>query len=524
MFSKIILYAFSDQLTAGVWRLGRLAHYQVFRRGADDENAFRQFLLGHRNIPLHLLVDVVEEDYRLETLPHTLGPARRALVERRLNQLYRNSPFRAAYPLGREQAKRRDDIYLFQALTKTDSIAPWLAAVVETGAPLAGIYLQAMVAQTLVSHLKLNHSHLLLSDQQITGLRQSYFHQGKLRVSRLAPANFEAERLVSLTQEETEKTWLYLLSQHLIQADTKLSLLVLSSSEEAADVCRVMNADPGIECLQEDVFALGRRLGLRAQDLQTNPELLYMQLLATHRTPANLAPPAQTKGYFIHRLSTAMWVAVGLVMLLGLGAAGQNAFSTLETRAQTSALRAQTGVQEKLYQEVSKNFPATPINSAQLKTAVELARTLANYPTTPHRLIRPLAAALDSMPEIKLRRLRWRLSEDINAKDEELPGAATSNSATAGAVDGQLYETGFLDGEMANFSGDYRAAIARVDHLASLLGKDPQVQRVEILQLPVNASSKTNLEGNTLDSAGEQQTQPAQFKIKIVLKPAGARP
>jgi len=45
------------------------------------------------------------------------GADRRDLVQRKLKQHYRNTPYVAAWLLGRDKSKRRDDRYLFSALT-----------------------------------------------------------------------------------------------------------------------------------------------------------------------------------------------------------------------------------------------------------------------------------------------------------------------------------------------------------------------------------------------------------------------
>ena len=77
-------------------------------------------------MPAEIMVDAVEEDYRFETLPHAYGPDRAQMAARKLRQHYRNTPYMAAWRLGRETGKRRDDRYLFSALTNPDLVTDWL--------------------------------------------------------------------------------------------------------------------------------------------------------------------------------------------------------------------------------------------------------------------------------------------------------------------------------------------------------------------------------------------------------------
>lgn len=522
MFSKIVLAAFPDRLTAGLWHMGRLRSCQSFHNGEAGLENFRQFLRQHKNTPIYLIVDAVEEDYRLETLPHTFGQARRGLVERRLGQLYRNVRYRAASLVGREKDKRRDDIYLFQALNNADSINPWVQVIEELRAPLAGITLLPMVSQALVNRLKLLASDMLLTDWQGTGLRQTYFQQGRLRVSRLAPAvDPSQERLAELYEVETEKTRLYLLSQRLIGRDTRLSLLVLAPKQQGEAICRHIGVDPGIECRALDTVEIARKLGLQ-RHLNEFPELLHMQVLAKWGMSVNLASQEQTRSYWIQRMSGILWLSSAALLLGGFLGAAVNLLGTMDYRTQTETAAVQTRTQEDLYKEVARNFPSTPQSGENLRIAVEMSDTIAANTKTPLRLMQIASAALNSTPEIVLQRLRWKQTTDINSKDDI---AQPQTSATQGPSEstGTLYEIGFLDGEIRNFQGDYRAALDSVNRLADRMRKDPEVEQVQVVQQPVNVSSQTNLQGSTLDAAA-QQMPAAQFKLRIILKPKVAQP
>lgn len=502
--------------------MGRLRSCEAFHNDEAGHENFRHFLRQYKNIPVYLIVDAVEEDYRLETLPHAIGQARRGLVERRLGQLYRNAKYRAASLIGREKDKRRDDIYLFQALNNADSLNLWVLAIEELHAPLAGIYLLPMVSQALVNRLKLVAPDLLLTDWQGTGLRQTYFQQGRLRVSRLAPAaDPNQERLAELYEVETEKTRLYLLSQRLIARDTILNLLVLAPRQQGEVVCRRMGVDPNIECKALDSVELAQRLGLEPQQLRAFPELLYMQVLAKGGVSVNLASQEQTRSHWIQRLSGILWLSAAAMLLGGFLVAALNVFNTMDYKAQTETARTQTRLQEDMYNEVARNFPSTPLNGENLRIAVEMSDTIAANAKTPLRLMQAVSASLDNAPEILLQRLRWKLTTDINSKDDAVQSQA--QAAQGVSESGTLYETGFLDGEIRNFQGDYRAALNSVNRLADLMRKDPRVGQVQVVQQPVNVSSQTSLQGSTLDAAA-QQMPAAQFKLKVILKPEVTQP
>src|SRR5664279_3200666 len=173
MFDKIILCATSNKLIAGLWQLGKLQSHETFQNNEQGLADFSLFLTNHSNIKLYFLVDAVEEDYRLETLPHTSGGARREVVERKLNQIYRGITYRAAHFIDREQDKRKDDRFQFVALNSSDFIQDWIDIIEEQQAPLVGVYLLPTVSQSLVRRMKLTSPHILLSERLSSGLRQS---------------------------------------------------------------------------------------------------------------------------------------------------------------------------------------------------------------------------------------------------------------------------------------------------------------------------------------------------------------
>src|SRR5688572_6169877 len=113
MREKLLICVSALQATAAVWRAGKIVQLEQF---AHDENGladFREFLVPHPRVPVLLMVDAVEEDYRFETLPHSWGAERTQMVARKLKQHYRNTPYIGAWLQGRETGKRRDDRYLF---------------------------------------------------------------------------------------------------------------------------------------------------------------------------------------------------------------------------------------------------------------------------------------------------------------------------------------------------------------------------------------------------------------------------
>lgn len=524
IFNKIVLCATTTQLIAGVWRLGNLQSSHEFSSDPKGYEAFVRFLAQHDNTRLYMLVDAVEEDYQQDYLPHTRGSARREMLARKLNHGYRNATFKAAHFIERQKDKRKDDRFIYVALTKSDFLQPWMQAIAAQRMPLAGVYLLSMMSELLLQRMKLKAPHILLSERLNSGLRQTYFHHGRLLISRSAPVSpAMQERMAYFYLAETEKTRLYLISQRLVMRDTPIKMVLADIDDTSRQICRNISQEQNLECVSEDLKVLAKSLGLNPELLTRHPELMHMHLLATGELPVNLAPASYTRHYQVGNVARSIHLASVLTLLGGFVAAsyiGQQASQTLQ---QTREAGQETRMQEQKYREVAKNFPQTPIPSTDLRAAVETARKLASYAQTPQAAMQALSEVLQAQPDMQIHRMRWLNTPDITIRDDKAEGVV-SGPAQAAPADAQLSDTSvlhqlvFVDGEVAGFNGDYRAALVRVNQLAEKLRSLPQVAWVEVLQEPVNVSSYSRLQGSTTDAVSAV-SMAANFKLKFILRP-----
>lgn len=526
MFSKIVLCATNNKLIAGKWQQGKLLSHQVFGNTPDGLEDFARFLQKNEGTNVYLLVDAVEEDYRLETMPHTSGNSRREMVERKLSQLYRGTVFRTAHFINRESDKRKDDRFLFVGLNQAQFLDPWLQQIKAHQTALVGVYLLPMVSQHFVRRMKEMAPHILLSERLSSGLRQTYLHNGRLRISRLSPFTPESHKALGYFYVvETEKTKLYLISQRYISRETELKMLIPAYQENSQSLCRDVEQEHGISCSTIDLAKFAAGLKLEPVLLRDNPELLHMHLLANGVVPDNLAPATLSKYHQVNVIRQVINVSSALILLLGIGFSAWYLKQTYDNKISTQQAELATKHQEQQYQEVAKDFPVTPVPATDLQLVADLEKAIVANAKMPDRAMQILSEAITASPEIELNRLSWQLSNDDNPKDSDSAGvnAISSTNPNPGAVSSFvpdknfLYEVAFVNGEIRRFTGNYRAALESVNRLADRLRENAQVAQVTVLQAPVNVSSYTNLQGSTTDERTAQAT-PALFKIRVILK------
>src|SRR5688500_740251 len=359
MADKLLIAISAHDATVADFRGSRILECRTYGHDEEGLAAFRDFLAHFDNVPVHIVVDAVEEDYRFESLPHTTGSDRAAIVGRKLKQHYRNSPYVSAVPLGRESGKRQDDRFLFSALTNPDLITDWLQAVVARDLPVAGICLLPMVSEALVQRLDQKAANLLLVAQHAGGLRLTFFRDRQFRLSRLTRGDSgRTDNRVRYFAEEISNTRLYLHALRTMTLDEPLRVLLLDRGDELVDVVGALGRDnPSLECVRYGRQQLSARLGISEALLESSPYAVYLQLLGLKEPGSNLAPASVTVGYRRHQARRALYAGCGALAAAALAWTGFNFYGTMALRGEAEDAARQTAALTAQYQEVTRQFP-----------------------------------------------------------------------------------------------------------------------------------------------------------------------
>ncbi|MFN7085328.1 MAG: hypothetical protein ACK4N4_01720, partial [Burkholderiales bacterium] len=410
MADKLLVCISAQQASAAFWHRGRIAECRVFGNDEPAVAAFREFLAPFSDVPVYLMVDTVEEDYRFETLPHVTGHDRAQMVSRKLRQHYRNAPFVSAWLQGRDSGKRRDDRYLFSALTNPDLVAGWLLAVVDSGLPVAGVYLLPIVSAGLLDRLEVEAANLLIVAQHAAGLRLTFFHDHKFRLSRLtqseSPRTDSRARFIA---DEISNTRLYLHAVRSATLDEPLTVLLLDRENELAEASRIIAHDnPSVNCVRVGREELASRLNIPQQQLDLSPDVVYLQLLGLGAPQSNLASDSVTVGYRRHKVRRTLYAVAGMVAMVALAWSGFNASRIADIDALTAETARQTVLLQAQYRQAARQFPAAPASAEQMKKTVEAAQKLRENSRTPETMMGIVSKALEAAPAIAIRQFGWK--------------------------------------------------------------------------------------------------------------------
>jgi hypothetical protein len=517
--SRRVLFLAGGRLAVYHWSGGELLEPLWFGADEDGLTEFALYLAHSPHDPVYMLVDVVEEEFREEAIPHVVGGDRRSLIRTRLNRLFRDPTYSYAVVQGRDTDGRRDDQVLFTALIRPDLLSPWIGQIAKHKIPLAGIYSLPIVSETLIKRMPVDSDHaLLVTLQSSGGLRQTFFNRQRIKLSRLAmmPPG-ETPGQASYVLGEIEKIRRYLNSLRQLPHDSPLDVYVVGTRRLLEDITRQSPDSLTTRHHLLDLEEVAEMAGMKGPYGSEYSDKIFAHLLAKKRLPNQYAPPSQTRHNVMHNTRIGLIVASVVIVVVSLFISVTKVVESVMAAGDTVSARQQTAFYDERYEIARKRMPKIPAEPQDIKAAVEMAGKLREYKTTPRAMVVTLSQGLADFPLLKIDSLDWRASTDpdmpINARSQRGNTPRRPTAAASDANSARLYQLAHVKGRVDPFNGDYRGALAMVRQFAATLLSLPDVEAVEVVELPLDIGSDSALRG---DTAG--QTGSAPFELRIVLR------
>lgn len=524
MFPRKLFYLTYDHLTAYQWEKSSISGRRQFPNDETGWADFSRFLGESKDTPIYLLVDLVEEDFQLVSLPHVVGGSRKPLIQRRLGQLYRDTPYRQATYQGRDEFGRKDDKMLFSALTNAGILKPWLSAIMQQKAPLTGIYSAALLSASLIKKLALTGHSLLLATHQSNGLRQSLFQGGNLKFSRLTPlADHSPDAVADTIMRETVNTQQFLASSRMLVRGETLEVVILAQEEVLQPLQSTCRDTPAMSHRFIQLADAATQLGLKDPASVDLCDPLFLHLLGQISPASYYAQAEQIRYFRLWQTRLALYILSIGVVAGTLIFTGENGLKTLQDYQQIQQLNTETGTVQSRYQSIVSNLPETAASPQTMKAAVNTEQMISRNAPAPAPMFEIISRALEALPQIRINELNWQAVVEAAPGAQPDPalaqrlGDSDKNLAPAPILLGLPKKPGQtlqIEGEVVSLGQDYRTALESVRLFAAELGKNKQLQ-VEITHQPLDVKPSVKLTG----SAGvEGPVRKVLFTIKLTLR------
>ena len=474
---------------------GKIAVIRDFADSTQGREEFRSFLKSVK-CPAYLLTDLIEEDFRHELVPHLTGKKRTALLTRKFDQYYRGTPFRQATLLHRQKSGRRDDDFLFSALTNPALIMHWVDIILEQKIQLIGIYSVPQISTPLVKDKDSNHI-LLVTWERLSGLRQTYFSNKHLQISRLTPV-YSGLTFPSAVVNELSRTFQYLKSLSLLPTNQTLDVLILCHNDDRKELQEKLPDTHDMRYELADIAEIGQQLKLDYYFTDSDASQIFLHYLAAHPPKSNYANASHIHFHSLGRLRTALYLASALLLLGSILWVVDNTIRSTEETTEISELKAETQTISKEVKEITGAFPNTYAPAGDMKAGVTVMRKLNQYSPPPLRIMSRISTSVDRFPQIQLDELSWQLSST------EPVASNTIADVPARVI--------ILKGRMIDFANDYRAALNYLDSFQRDL--EEKGYQVTVLNRPVDVSPSGSI-ADQREAAPEALT----FSLRLSRRP-----
>ncbi len=503
-------------ITQGSLRVYKLAEGSVRQvtEFSDDDKGLQEFdryLIAQPSITSAMLLDVIEEEFALDTIPKLGARDRAILLDRRSERKFRRTPYRAAVLQGK--VANDDDEYnvLYSGISNHELIDPWLQTILRYKTPLAGIYSVPMMSPDMVRKLLPGKDNFMfVAPHQGKKVRQVFMQKGALRSARLSHGpGIEAKDYAQFIVTETLRSRRYLERTRLLGNLEPLDVCVVADSETARKINALSDKNSAIDYHIVEPAVAARKLGCRKLAGTDHFEDVFVAALLRSTPKHSYAGSGENRYWIMSKISNAL---IGSAVLVGavcsiLAAALMSDVWVMENRI--TEIQSQVEFLAETYRRENEKFDPIKADSYEMQLTVDTGDyLLANRVPAPW-VMNQLGAVLGDYPDMQLRELSW--STETAAQQVAEP-RRRGNEPTPVAVPETSAVSAVLTAELVAFDGDMRRAFSRIDELAADLAAKSGFSESRAIEYPFETNTSAAVSGEIGNASGERL---ARFKIRV---------
>ncbi len=543
--SQHFLYVTNDKIVSLLFGRGSSAARSEFPVADIESPKLTEHLSLHSSVPTTVITDLIEEDFRTDTVPHLRGGDQDAVLERKLSQLYRISPYRHALVQGREAEGRRDDRVFFHAVTNADFLKPLISQLEKLQVPLLAVSSSAVLSSRLLKELDTPSKHtLLVTIVPDFGLRQTYFNDGQIKFSRLTPILYdEAKSVGDLIAAETSRTWQYLDSLHTFGEQDSLEVCMLVHARDRGMMSDAIRRFPMLRYRFVEIGELAKKLRMASEPTSSHAEQLLCHLYAQSRVENHFGSKEETRFATYRRIRLALISLTAAIVAIGAGGTGFNMYQATRISNEIEARTRQERQLQNEYQAVLNSMRLQKMGTDTVRdTSAFFNSQIRPHPASPTPLALDLGRVLNDFPYVQVVQLAWMVSNNpdatpslppasgasspqaISSERRATPSASAPPSPATTPVDpanpplpGNRYQSVVLDAMIRPFDGNTRKALVQIDALVAKLSALPNT-KVRLIRVPVDVGLGVTLKVQELPPTIDQQ---ASFAIALTREVGG---
>lgn len=516
-----IFYYSGYRLTVFHWVNGKYMDSYAFNPVEEGFAEFSAYLQSAENTPIRLLVDVIEEDFKKEKIPHVSSKDQKAILKRIIERQYRNSvEFYHSVITGRDTTGRRDDNVFYSVLTNPKMLDPWLDLINQADVPISGIWSLPLLSHELIEKLEIKDANVLLVSQQVpSNLRQSFFKNGKFQISRSAVVNLEEIPLGQYIREEVEQTTRFLSNQRYIGFDERLTVHIVSDNRDINGIQEYCEDTPlrsfhyiGLRDVQE-------KLG--TEDLKKHYcNGVYAYLCKKKLLPIGHYGPASLFAKYYRYVASKALIASSILMLVASTLVMLSFVSDAKImKEETKLLQEYTQVIESNYvRELQKLEPKLKLANS-MKSAVMLAdNVLKARVISPQKFMVDVSniLTLAGMQDTRITNIEWKSTQNNDFKVQGVRNIEPIYYGTDQEIKHMSVIRGFINLGQAGL----KQTVDKANSIIQAFKKNKLVEQVEVVRMPLDVRPDSTIENDQGASVykSSEMSNRGQFEIKVLMR------
>ena len=506
------------------WRGKSFTGAGSFEPDDDGFEKFRRYLTSSARIPTKLLIDVIEEDFRQDTIPHVYGKDRNAVISRLIDRYYRSSrQYTYAEIIGREKAGRKDSKILIGAITNPGLILPWIQIIDECDIALSGIWSLPLLSKKLLPYINAKKGPVLLVSQQVnSNLRQTFFRDGKMLASRQSVVNqdaYDISNIGALAAPELERTINFLRNQHQIGNEEVVDVHIMASSDQVQSMENISIMDSRLNYHIHRINDVYTKVGIRSFPEKFCDGLFAKICMDQLDLKGHYGNTVAFSRFYYTMASAALYVLSVVLIITGLVLTESNLTEAMMFEGSEVHLAKREAEYQRVYQEKYASYENVFADANIMKLAVQLTdRIEKNSEISPQDFLLELSSMI-SQPQIGtvyIDKVEWKTQQLSSSKKR---GVVTENmTVTNPTSKDDIQHVGIVHGRIPVVMNNFRSSVDHISNIIRILQENKRVVKVEALELPVEVRSDKEF---SAQSGASQKNDKAQqtggFVIKIVM-------
>ncbi len=519
-------------MTVFHWNRKTLAGACSFEPDEEGYEKFKKYLESAEKMPACMLLDVIEEDFRKDTIPHVYGKDRDAVISRLMDRYYRSSmQYTYSEIQCRQKHGRKDDEVLLAAITNPELVRAWLRVIEACDVPLSGIFSLPLVSKAMLPIIGAKKGYVLLVSQQVnSNLRQTFFKDGKVISSRQSVVNQDAGNISNIgihARPEIERTIIFIRNQYQLEDDL-IDVHILGSDAQIDSLESIFISDQINNYHVHRLHDIHHKLGIKGLPDRFADGVFSWLALNRAGMKSHYGRKEEFVRFYYALASNALYASSVVVILVSLIMIESDISVGLSYKESTSLLQKRTDEFRRVYNEKYQAYEELFSNAKLMDMAVGMVDQIeANSKVTPLDFMLALSKLI-SKPEIGriyIDKIEWstmQLAGNSPDKSRNRTGEEIKYVPTNVTSPSEVQHVAVVTGRIPVTYNNYRETVNRINNIITTIRSSDRVEEVSAINLPVDvrpekkfASASRQIHDGEKDKLANKS---GQFSLKVIMK------